>query len=737
MEVGGDGDRLTSLARSVLAVRDGAWKHKPQRKDPIWGFVVPIPTEWDAAEEDLGEFQDTQKRKTRCQSNEERVACWICLASTGKLDRIPGLTQKELQKVRENLHKCYGTEDDLRPVGDHEIAKRARKVPKNKWDARELGHFTAVHGGQPIKRHVATLHEELYQRVVGLAPNSNSNTNCGNNSRGNDSDAQFDKDVPCIDGIDSDVKDDEPVAKRIHIDPMTKLASPADDDAVRIFCNRSLNMASISAVGFDMDYTLAQYKPETFEKLVYKLMLGKLVKDFGYPRLIEKLKFNWEYMMRGLTIDMKRGNVLKLDRHKFVKLAYHGFRKLSREERHQYHATETIDSFDDPHVYAHIDTLFSLGESYLFVQLVDLKDSKTNLGILAQKTYKELYSDIRKSVDTCHRDGSLKRHVARDPGKYIYKDANLVPLLQDIRSSGKKTFIATNSLWDYTHIVMNYLIDDKVGAEKDLAWLKYFDVVIVGSAKPKFFQASQAMFQIQTDTGCLLNTDQGNPMMSLESESEMSEPTPSYQQGKVFQGGNYKILNRMLGTESNSSILYVGDHIYGDILKSKKTLGWRTMLVVPEMKNEVQALNRNKGTAEDLFQIRKQKERIQDEVQRIRWRKHVEVDIESTASMPRDEGQNRDPSGNCKRDASEVDALERELSVLSREHRLQLHKYHSDFHPIWGQFLKTGYQNSRFACQMERFACLYTSEVGNLMYYSPNKSYRALQDEMPHDAILG
>ena len=25
----------------------------------------------------------------------------------------------------------------------------------------------------------------------------------------------------------------------------------------RIFCNRSLNMSSIAAVGFDMDYTLA------------------------------------------------------------------------------------------------------------------------------------------------------------------------------------------------------------------------------------------------------------------------------------------------------------------------------------------------------------------------------------------------------------------------------------------------------------------------------------------------
>ena len=32
----------------------------------------------------------------------------------------------------------------------------------------------------------------------------------------------------------------------------------------------------------------------------------------------------------------------------------------------------------------------------------------------------------------------------------------------------------------------------------------------------------------------------------------------------------------------------MGDHIYGDILRSKKTLGWRTMLVVPELETELE-----------------------------------------------------------------------------------------------------------------------------------------------------
>lgn len=43
-------------------------------------------------------------------------------------------------------------------------------------------------------------------------------------------------------------------------------------------------MKSIVAVGFDMDYTLAQYKAETFETLAYQGTVKKLVYDLGYPK---------------------------------------------------------------------------------------------------------------------------------------------------------------------------------------------------------------------------------------------------------------------------------------------------------------------------------------------------------------------------------------------------------------------------------------------------------------------
>ena len=57
-------------------------------------------------------------------------------------------------------------------------------------------------------------------------------------------------------------------------------ASPLDVRR-RIFCNRSLSMRSITAVGFDLDYTLASYKPATFETLAHDATVDTLVKHFG------------------------------------------------------------------------------------------------------------------------------------------------------------------------------------------------------------------------------------------------------------------------------------------------------------------------------------------------------------------------------------------------------------------------------------------------------------------------
>lgn len=61
-------------------------------------------------------------------------------------------------------------------------------------------------------------------------------------------------------------------------------------------------------------------------------------------QVLLELEFDWQYMMRGLVIDKKRGNILKVDRHKYVKIAYHGFSQLPRQERLNTYAHSQVNS---------------------------------------------------------------------------------------------------------------------------------------------------------------------------------------------------------------------------------------------------------------------------------------------------------------------------------------------------------------------------------------------------------
>ncbi|CAI5960266.1 unnamed protein product [Closterium sp. NIES-64] len=497
----------------------------------------------------------------------------------------------------------------------------------------------------------------------------------------------------------------------------------AIDPRRHIFCNRSLNMKSIEAVGFDMDYTLAQYRPDTFESLAYRETVKKLVYSLKYPDELLLWNFDWRYMVRGLVLDKKRGNILKMDRHKYVKVAYHGFQALSREERRAtYTDTPLRESFDEPD-FALIDTLFSLAEAYMFAQLVEFKDAFPDR--IPSTSYAAMYRDVRAAVDLCHRDGTLKNAVANDPARYITRDDELVDMLQMLRDSGRKTFLVTNSLWDYTHVVMNYLVGNcgtRHGKPRDYSWLSLFDLVITGSAKPGFFLNTHRaqIYEVDIRSGMLFNTDNGSPMAQVGGMGDaiaVAQRAEQTQPCRVFQGGSVAHLHGMLDIAAGAQVLYVGDHIFGDILRSKKSLGWRTMLVVPELVREIHVLKATLDLRQAFHDLRHQIDSLDDAMQRLSWAIRFEkMDEEKRQQVEQ-----------------EMLSLQAQREAAGVQRRETMQRWHQQFHPVWGQLMKTGYQNSRFAHQVERFACLYTSHVTNLGYYSPDKSYRTCEDFMPHE----
>jgi len=50
-------------------------------------------------------------------------------------------------------------------------------------------------------------------------------------------------------------------------------------------------MKNIVAIGFNMDYTLAQYKPKTFESMAYTCPIQKLVDGLRYPKEVGPTPF--------------------------------------------------------------------------------------------------------------------------------------------------------------------------------------------------------------------------------------------------------------------------------------------------------------------------------------------------------------------------------------------------------------------------------------------------------------
>jgi hypothetical protein len=87
------------------------------------------------------------------------------------------------------------------------------------------------------------------------------------------------------------------VLESVGIDPkiLKQFSSLSDKRTVSpndVFCNRELKMSGISAIGFDMDYTLAQYKQPAFDQLAFDGAKAKLVEQLGYPEEIMKLVYD-------------------------------------------------------------------------------------------------------------------------------------------------------------------------------------------------------------------------------------------------------------------------------------------------------------------------------------------------------------------------------------------------------------------------------------------------------------
>jgi HAD superfamily 5'-nucleotidase-like hydrolase len=513
------------------------------------------------------------------------------------------------------------------------------------------------------------------------------------------------------------------------------VSQPLLNPARAVYTNRDTDLSQIRLVGFDMDYTLAIYKKLPMEQLQYDLTLERLIDKHGYPESIRELQYDPGFIVRGLTVDKRTGQLLKTDTHGSVSVCYRGRRRLDLAEiAHLYkHAKIRLQSA----TFASIDTLFALPEACLYANLVEFFDerhqAKQDLAPVALPenhqtpnlgpfdTWK-LFDDVRAAIDDIHRDGTLKTIIMGELSTYIEQDEGLALSLHKLRSAGKKLFVLTNSYWTYTDAVMTYLLHGRL--KEYTSWRAYFDIVIVGGRKPRFFTEREPFLELDTQA------EDGQPGIVGEVTGD------KFERGRAYQGGNIEAFERMCKC-AGEEILYVGDHIFGDILRSKKDSRWRTCLIVEELEREIAGFFTHAKDVDALAALDAKRHAVDDAIGQQRA---LLAELELCATDTEGRGIEADLvprlEDAAKRLRKEIDQAKRELRGLDENGRALQENLEKRFNPSWGRLLKSNNELSRFGGQITYYADTYTSRVSNFLQYSPVHYFRAPRELMSHDRSL-
>jgi 5'-nucleotidase len=494
-----------------------------------------------------------------------------------------------------------------------------------------------------------------------------------------------------------------PPAEQLEL-PLALL--PASSEGVRIprakrlFANRSLKLGQIDWVGFDMDYTLAIYRQEEMDRISIEATVKKLVEK-GYPAQIAKLDYPVDFPIRGLLIDKKNGHILKMDRFKQVQKGYHGLRRLERDEvRHLYQAKRIRSNSARYHW---VDTLYALSEAAVYARTIAYFEENNR-----PVDYASLFSDIREAIDAAHRDGSILDVVQADLPRFVDRDPMLAATLHKFRSAGKRLFLLTNSRWPFTQKMMTYLLNDSMPEYP--SFRHYFDVIVVAAGKPGFFVEARPLL--------LRNGDDLKPaVLPLD-------------RGAVYEGGNLTDLERALGT-SGDRILYVGDHIYGDILRSKRESAWRTVMIMQEMEGEVAATEACKNEIDQVHELHASREELEDQLRFYQQRfkessRRLDDPALNGTERPMLEAERVRVKRTVERIRGQMRQIDHQVTELERA-------IDACFHPYWGSLMKEADDRSSFGDQVEEYACLYTSRVSNFYGYSPLQHFRSARDRMAHE----
>ncbi|MFH2006243.1 MAG: HAD-IG family 5'-nucleotidase [bacterium] len=462
-----------------------------------------------------------------------------------------------------------------------------------------------------------------------------------------------------------------------------------------IFCNRTLNLRSIQAIGYDLDYTLVHYNVITWERRAYEHLRDQLAAD-GWP--VERLEFDPDLIIRGLVVDTALGNIVKANRFGYVKRAYHGMQPLNFETLRREYSRLPVDLTESRWVF--LNTLFSLSKGCMYSQLVEKLDAHE---LPAGIGYAELYNRVTTSLDRVHQQGHLKAEIVAHPDDFVELDPEMPLALLDQREAGKRVLLITNSDWDYTSAMARYTFDRFLPGK--MTWKDLFDLVIVSARKPAFFTGGAPAFEVMSADG-----------MCQPCRDGIEKPG-------CYVGGHAALVERFLGHDQDE-ILYIGDHVFGDVHQSKSVRRWRTGLIARELEPEIEAINGFREHQEQLTKLMERKDQLGFRLSQHRL-----------LLQRLDSGRLQVPGLGKSVVHTELKRLRAEFDALDGAIVPHVKVAGGLMNRRWGLLMRTGNDKSLMARHVERHADIYTSRVSNFLYETPHAYLRSSRGSLPHDPI--
>jgi hypothetical protein len=215
---------------------------------------------------------------------------------------------------------------------------------------------------------------------------------------------------------------------------------------------------------------------------------------------------------------------------------------------------------------------------------------------------------------------------------------------------------------------------------------------VTASNKPKFFTDKLPLLKVDPKTGFMKNH-----------HGQIEDG--------IYQGGCAQTIQKSSGL-SGEQILYLGDHIYGDVLQIKKSCNWRTALVIDELIHETDANEKSAAINLEINDLMKQKIDLEQNLDEL-FDKELEKGKKPDKAKVQDHFQ-------------KIEKVDKKIGKLIRAHTL-------NFNPYWGETMRAGVEPSRLAGQIEKYACIYMSKVADFIDYSPRTYFRPKKKMLPHE----